>query len=195
MRKAIRTAYAILDIAAGRASADALPLLALLLEIADRRLETMLVNKRRNACDSAEGVTFVGRFQRSVAVVVCSDGFARFWVSPLQPTHFFPGGDGCAVTVTTVTASYPPLQLPSLTVRVEAPQRLFPSERSRRSPILLLAPECSPRLRARTGISSPEAFATRCPARKSLPVSCRCRGPHPMSALRHYSKPASGDRG
>jgi hypothetical protein len=59
-----------------------------------------------------------------VAVVVASDGFARIWVSPLQPTNSFSGGGGSAVTVRTVPATYPPLPLPSLIVRVGDPAAL-----------------------------------------------------------------------
>jgi len=56
-----------------------------------------------------------------VAVVVGSDGFARIWVSPLQPAKSYSGGGASAVTVTTVPAAFCPLPLPSLTVRVGVP--------------------------------------------------------------------------
>src|ERR1700752_3865511 len=59
-----------------------------------------------------------------VAVVVSADGFARIWVSPVQPANSFPGAGGLAVTVTAAPRSYGPLPLPSLTVRVGAPAAL-----------------------------------------------------------------------
>ena len=81
------------------------------------------------------------------------------------------------------------------------PQRLFPCESFRRSmrslgpPFSFLALEYSPRPRARMKTSLAEDCAIRCPARKSLPESCRPRGRHPISVMQHYSKLASGDRG
>ena len=53
-----------------------------------------------------------------VAVVVDADGFARIWISSLQPANSCPGGGESAVTVTDAPASYAPSPLPSFTVRV-----------------------------------------------------------------------------
>jgi hypothetical protein len=69
---------------------------------------------------SAYAAVIVTSLETMVAVVVSPDGFARIWVSPLQPTNSFPGGGGSAVTVTIVPAAYSPPPLPSLIVRMGA---------------------------------------------------------------------------
>ena len=70
---------------------------------------------------SAYVAVIVTSIEGIVAVVVSADGFARIWVSPLQPANFFPGSGGSAVTVTVAPVSYPLLPLPSFTVRVGDP--------------------------------------------------------------------------